>query len=229
MGLLRSDSKEDIEELKKLYQGLAQSSEETLNPWGFKFDFVQSSLAGISELAAENLFDGTRFPIEPGAFKRAAAVCLCTRMFVDVKFRPVDPDKLCSELYTDEELDAWIARIAYMLIPLVIAGSVFTLPDGQQIQPRKSWKPASFHVRMELLGLLRWLETPVDAAGALDADRLAKAILALALIIEQSYYLVDAKIDCDVHDQARCYDDQDPICSCDAFFLHPDSNKSYQK
>jgi len=227
MGLLRSDSTEDLGALKKLFQAFAQSSESTFKPWGFKIDFLESSLSGISEIASQNLFDGTRFPIEPGAFKRAAAICLCTRMFVDVKFRPLTSNEDFRTLFTDEELDAWIVRIGYMLIPMVIAQSVFTLEDGRQIQPSKVWQPASFHVKMELLGFLRWLETPVDAAGALDADRLAKAILALALIIEQSYYLVDAKVHCDVHDQARCYDEGDTICSCDAFFLNPEDNKPY--
>jgi len=227
MGLLLTDTSEDLSALKRLFQAFAQSSESTFRHWGFGIDFVESSLAGISEIASHNLFDGTRFPTEPGAFKRAAAVCLCTRMFVDVKFRAIGDPKAFEKMYTEEELDAWIARIAFMLIPMVIARSVFTLQDGKQIQPSKCWQPASFHVRLELLGFLRWLETPVDAAGALDADRLAKAILALALIIEQSYYLVDAELHCDVHDQARCYDEDDSICSCDAFFLNPEDSKPY--
>lgn len=224
MGLLIADDANDLTSLKKLFQGCATAANELLDPWGFKISFLEKSLQGISEIAKDNLFDGVRFPKEPGAFKRAAAVCLCARMFVDVKLEYAEG----MEPFDDENEDAWRVRIAFLLIPMVIQRCIFTLEDGSTIRPCKVWKPASFHVRMEILGLLRWLETPIDASKALDADRLAKAILALALIIEQSYYLVDANLNCDVHDKAQCYDKDDPICAVDAIFLNPSTHQPYE-
>src|SRR5690606_33596597 len=101
MGLLRSDDF-DLECLQNLFQGFVNGYAPLFQTWGFSLNFYLTSLRGMSEIASENLFDGVRFPSEPGAFKRAAAVALFTRMFVDMEFQPVDPAVPLHDLYTED-------------------------------------------------------------------------------------------------------------------------------
>jgi len=56
---------------------------------------------------------------------------------------------------------------------------------------------------VEILNLLRWLEKPLAGERAVDRSRLQRTVMAFAMIIEQSYYLVGATIECDVMHRAR--------------------------
>lgn len=229
MGLLRDEAAEDIDVLKKIFTAVESFWEENLSEWGLKIKFEANSIEYISQIASDFLFDEKTFPGSPGVFKRAAAMSLFTRMFVDITFETIDRSPIAS-LYTEKELEAWGARIAFLTIPIVLKNCTFKSEKGEIIQPKKDWVPASLHMRLEFLALLRWMEAPEEEDGkTLDSERLARAVMAFALIIEQSYYLTGSKIECDVHDKTRCFDDSDNISYCDAFFLNPDTHEGYSQ
>ena len=90
------------------------------------------------------------------------------------------------------EKDEWLARFAFNLIAPAL-GLLETTADGHQMN--HAWLPPSPHFQIELIAWLKVLEAPfdLDASGdlVLDVARVTRAILALGLIIEACYYLID--------------------------------------
>jgi hypothetical protein len=161
--------------------------------------FSTSSISRACHIAKDLIFNEGGFPGKPGPFKRAAATAILARCVVDMEFLMAEG----ADPLTDEEKDAWKARIAFLTINAVLGDSVVELTTGSFALGEKEWEPATIHLKLELLALLRWLDGfMID--GDLDQDRLCRAVMALAMIIEQSYYLVDSGCSCPVMGNSHC-------------------------
>jgi len=147
-------------------------------------------------------------------------MAILTRSVIETEFAMAP----AAEALSPEESDAWRARIAYLTINAVLGDSVVTLASGPFTMSVKEWEPPTIHLKLELLALLRWLDGfMVD--GELIQDRLCRAVMALAMIIEQSYYLVGSNCPCPVIGQAYCLPAADDAEGLDLYF---DLEQTYQ-
>ena len=201
MGLLTDgDLADNLHSLRPLVQ-------EVLDDWEASVLRDEGITLGISNLAlsricllGESLFDGVTFPRQPGPFKRAAALCALMRMFGQFSWMPTQG----RSKFTRAEEQAWVARFSLATVPVSLF-MMETVLDGATVVLQKHWQPATLHLQVELLAWLRWLEAPRLSEEAVDLSRVQKTVMALAMIIEQSYYLVDAGTDCDVmHRSTDC-------------------------
>jgi hypothetical protein len=169
------------------------------------------SVSQICLLAQEHIFSGKSLPLHPGPFKRAAAFCLLFRQFVDVEFVPLNKGRRMSQ----EESVAWRSRLAALSIPMVLG---FCIVKGERM--KKRWRPATDHLKGELLNWLRWMDPPLEE-GAVRLDRVLRSILVFAMLIEQSYYITDSEIvGCDVMGTCVCeIDPDDPVIGPDLWIF----------
>lgn len=207
MGLLSNRSVgENLESLERVISLVFENWDKfVLGQAGYSATVGKKSLSRIV-LLGDTIFDGITFEKSPGPFKRAAAACVLLRMFVQISFKPQGE----AEAMSVEEENAWRARFSLATVPVILDHMV-TVLDGKEVELRKPWTPSTLHVQVELLNWLRWLERPIAAttgAGVdqvIDLSRLQRTVLALAMTIENSYYLIDAKTDCDVmHHASSC-------------------------
>lgn len=216
MGLL-SDAglEENLASLRLVYgEVLDNWHRSILHDEGLELEIGTMSMDRIC-LIGEALFDGRTFPKQPGPFKRAAAVCALTRMFGQMWFKPTSRP----EALTKAENMAMQARFALSTVPVIFSLMTAEL-DGTEVRMTKKWVPSTLHLQIELLAWLRWLEKPLVPAAEsnmrerVDLSRLQRTVMGLAMIIEQSYYLVGATVECEVmHKASNCLAsvNEDPI------------------
>ncbi len=154
---------------------------------------VEFSSKGVDRLcrfASKHIFTSEFFPLQPGPFKRAAALVILVRHLECVSFL-----RSGSEYEKDEELlTDYKAKFAFYCI----APTLKHLRLSKSSSPlEKIWAPATNHLRAEMIAWLKWLEAP-SLDGVFDGPRLCRAIMALSMIIEQSYYITSNEINCDV-------------------------------
>jgi hypothetical protein len=198
MGLLTDgDAEENLETLKRIIsEVLVDWENNLLVEEGISVQVSNRALSRIC-LLAEELFDGRTFPEPPGPFKRAAAVCTLVRMFGQFTWVPEAGRAPLSEL----EEQAWVARFALATVPVTLYQMEVIL-DDEAVILGKAWEPATLHLQVELLNWLRWLEPPQLSTDQVDLGRIQKTVMALAMAIEESYYLVDTEPNCDVMHRA---------------------------
>lgn len=197
MGLLSDeDGEEDINLAESVFRDLLLLwDQEFRGQWGYALQVTGDSVRDMCDIASLCLFTGTSLPSSPGPFKRAAAFSLLLRQNAEVRFIP-DDDNV--EL-TESQATDWKAKLALFSIPLVL--KICTI-KGKPLE--KEWKTATPHLRKELLNWLRWMEPPLDEDGYTQIDRLLRSILIYSMVIEQSYYLVDAEKECDLKGTLDC-------------------------
>jgi len=185
--------------------------EEFATPWGYEITIFSRGIDRSCHLASEHLFTDETFPKSPGPFKRAAAFAILLRQQVEIEFRPVAGNDPMS----DAQKEAWMARLALLAIPIILKMSNI---KGKRLV--KNWVPATEHLRCEVLAWLRWLKPPLVGASAIDIARLCRSILVFAMVIEQSYYLVGAEVNCEIMGICGCeVDTTDEVVGPDAFFI----------
>jgi hypothetical protein len=187
--------------------------------FGFEdIDFGLRSISRACRIAGEVIFNSHFFPDHPGPFKRAAAAAILTRCYVDMQFKPAQGGEGIS---ADERI-AWRSRVAFLTIDPILSVSSLPTPSGAIQLGTKRWYPATSHLKLELLALLRWLDDFKTPDGELSESRLCRAVMALAMIIEQSYYLREAQTNCPVMGQGNCLpESENPIGGWDLWFDIP--------
>lgn len=207
MGLLSDGSlEENLKALEIVFEDVLDNWDRHISlPNGFSVEIGRKSLSRIC-LIGDQLFDDHTFPSQPGPFKRAAAVCGLSRMFIEAAFLPMQR----GESISNRQKLIWTSRLALATVPVTLFLMTADL-DGDSVKLTKKWVPATNHLQIELLNFLRWLDRPIvhiptagpDAPESIDLNRLHRTVMALSMIVEQSYYLVDAKVQCDVMHKSR--------------------------
>ena len=199
MGLLSSgDLTENLSALQVVVGDVLQNWDRSVLPDdGLELHVGTKALSRICHIGDE-LFNDVALPRQPGPFKRAAATAVLMRMFGQYWWTPLQGRE---NLAPDEEI-AWRARFSLATVPVTLFLIKATL-DGEDVQLSKPWEPATVHLQLEMLNFLRWLERPQVSETAIDMSRLQRTVLGMAMIIEQSYYLIGAKVDCDVMHKAQ--------------------------
>jgi len=198
MGLLTDgDVEENLQTLKRIISEILVDWEDNLlAKENLSLEVSSLALSRIC-LLGEALFDGYTLPEQPGPFKRAAALCGLIRMFGKITWKPGSG----RPPLTDLKEQAWLARFALATVPVALYQMEVIL-DSEVAILSKAWEPATLHLQVELLNWLRWLEPPQLPSEEVDLGRLQKTVMALAMVIEESYYLVDSEPHCDVMHRA---------------------------
>ena len=196
---------------------------------GYTIRFTTKDVERIS-LFSSQIFTNEYFPSAPGPFKRAAALVLMIRTICDIQIVPLEGNDLvdCEETKSFNSYDAWVSRIAFFAIPVIL--NQLSIDDhGDTISLIKVWYSPTPHVKLETIMWLRWLSSaPIsrfnglylrdNAKQTIDLERYSRALLALSLIIEQSYYLVDSTISCEIMNHGNCLVDLDDMANMDLSF-----------
>ncbi len=197
MGLLTSGPlEENIEAVMQVYRAIGSEWSRTAAPvWGFDYlDFSKISISQIC-LLGEKVFTDAALPSSPGPFKRAAALCILTHLFLKHDIRP----RQGADFLTPDDRRDWKSRLALATVPAVLANCEIKIGDKWQ-RLSKTWGPATTHLRLELLNWLRWLVIPIEGDTKISIARIYRMVLALSMVIEQSYYIAgnQGRMTCDV-------------------------------
>lgn len=186
MGLLISSSAAENQEAAEIiYCGVASVwARESSSVWGVEYrEFSKRSISRIC-LLGEHIFNDEALPREPGPFKRAAAFCILTQLFLSVDIRALQG----ADFLTLNDRRDWLSRLALSTIPGVLSACEVEL-GGRWVRLTKEWVPATIHLRLEMLNWLRWLVKPIEGDTKVSLARLNRMVLALSMVIEQSYYI----------------------------------------
>lgn len=194
MGLLCSDSRDDDRKMvSTILEGVCQywdihaTKDSKSSP-----EFTTKGVDRICRFAEEHVFTQKFFPTPPGPFKRAAALVVLVRHLECITF--INKGSVDSMITDEEVLTDYKAKFAFYCIAPTLKNC--RLADcGDKLL--KTWAPATNHLRAEMIAWLKWLESPSEGS-VFDVPRLCRAIMALAMIVEQSYYISGNKIVCDV-------------------------------
>ncbi|WP_395732608.1 hypothetical protein [Prosthecobacter sp.] len=192
MGLLDGeDAKIDHKTVSTLLEGVSIYWDKYLkDETGCSPEFTSKGVDRLCRFASKHIFTSEFFPKQPGPFKRAAALVILARHLECVSFIGTASVYLKDE----EKLTDYKAKFAFYCIAPTLKQLRLTKSAANL---EKTWAPATNHLRAEMIAWLKWLEAP-SLDGVFDGPRLCRAIMALSMIIEQSYYITKNNLICDV-------------------------------
>jgi hypothetical protein len=156
--------------------------------YGIELRAQEAAVIGCCK-KGESLFKSGVFPSQPGPFKRAAAFLILGRLY------PFFVMSGANAPNNDRESQAWLARFMALTIPAVLSQTRVQVDSGWVVL--KDWRGfPSPHYQLEFLAWLRWLDhcqqhekkfQPAEWSQ-FSMERLARMVMAVALIVEACYY-----------------------------------------